>query len=244
MIKPLIWKEWHEQRWKLFFGTAMLAFFTGSLLAARLSTNREIVVVVWILGGLVLSLYSAMGVFAPEITNGTKTFLSSKPIQSWKIFLGKLFFGWLNFAVPMLICSAALATVTLLHPADSVFELKYIAKGTFLAVCMGTAFYSMTCCFAPRKSSEAMVGFTGLMVFFAFILHIMITDLLIVLPATRDSMGFSFFQELTLYISPAFLLSLMGPIDFKMHPSFFIAEQAIIFIITILIGLRKWQRSI
>ena len=68
MIKPLLWKEWHEQRWKLVFGTAMLVFFTGSLLAARLTTEREIIIVVWVLCGLVLSLYSAMGVFAPEIT--------------------------------------------------------------------------------------------------------------------------------------------------------------------------------
>ena len=64
----------------------MLAFFTGSLLAAQLTTNREIIVVVWVLGGLVLSLYSAMGVFAPEIINGTNTFLSLSQFNPGKYF--------------------------------------------------------------------------------------------------------------------------------------------------------------
>lgn len=241
MIKPLIWKEWHEQRWKLAFGTVMLVFFTGSLLSAHLTTDREIIIVVWILGGLVLSLYSAMGVFAPEITNGTKTFLSSKPIQPWKIFLGKWFLGWLNFAVPMLICSALLAVIVLSNPEGRLFEIKYIARGTFAGICLGTVFYSMTCCFAPRKGSEAIVGFTGCIIFFVFILHVMIADI----TTTRESWGtgFSIPQELFLFINPLFWINLMKPIHADIHQSLLVIEQTTLFLITILIGLRKWQRS-
>ena len=241
MIKPLIWKEWQEQRWKMAFGTVMLAFFTGSLLAAQLTTNREIIVVVWVLGGLVLSLYSAMGVFAPEIINGTNTFLSAKPIQSWKVFFCKWFFGWLNFAGPMLICSAALAVIVLSHPEGRLFELKYIAKGTLAGVCLGTAFYSMTCCFAPRKSGEALVGFTGLIVLFVFILYFAINAFM--LTKTDFADGISLSQELWLYVNPLFWINFIQPMLHDMHQSLLVAEQAILFIVTILIGLRKWQRS-
>lgn len=240
MIKPLVWKEWHEQRWKLAFGTVMLAFFTGALIAARLTTDREIVVVVWIFGGLILSLYSAMGVFAPETTDGTKTFLSSKPIQPWKIFLCKWFFGWLNFAVPMLICSAALAVIALLHHEGRLFELQYIIKGTFTGVCMGTAFYSMTCCFAPRKGGEAVVGFTGCIIFFVFILHVMITEVTTIRASWAT--GFSIPQQLFLFINPLFWVNLMRPIHAEIHQSLLVIEQTILFLVTILIGLRKWQR--
>ena len=240
MTKPLIWKEWREQRWKLAFGTVMLAFFTGSLLAARLTTNREIIVVVWVLGGLVLSLYSAMGVFAPEITNGTRTFLLSKPLKSWEIFLGKWFFGWLNFAVPMLICSAALAAIVLLHPEGRLFELKYIARGTFAGICLGTMFYSMTCCFAPRRSGEALVGFTGLIVLFVFIIHLMIENITIY---TSYTTGFPFSDQLRLFVNPILWVNFIKPIHSNMHQSLLVAEQTILFIVTILIGLRKWRRS-
>jgi len=242
MIKPLIWKEWQEQRWKMFFGTLMLAFFTGSLLAARLTTDRELIIVVWVLGGLILSLYSAMGVFAPEITNGTKTFVLSKPIQSWQIFFGKWFCGWLNFAVPMLICSLALATIVLLHPEGRLFEIKYIARGTFAGISLGTMFYSMTGCFAPRKASEAVVGFTGCIILFVFILHVLITQITTI--GTSWATGFSIPQELFLFINPLIWVNLMRPIHAEMHQSLLIIEQAIIFIVTILIGLRKWRRSL
>ena len=242
MIKPLIWKEWREQRWKLAFGTVMLVFFTGSLLAARLTTQSESIISVWILGGLVLSLYSAMGVFAPEITNGTKTFLSSKPLQPWKIFLCKWFFGWLNFAVPMLVCSTALAIMILPNPQGRLFEISFIAKGTFAGICLGTVFYSMTCCFAPRKSSEALVGFTGCIVLLVGIFHIMVNQIVIF---RLDSLwtDFTLSQELFLYINPTFWVDFMRTVDSDMHHSIFFIEQGILFIVVILVGLRKWQRS-
>jgi ABC-type transport system involved in multi-copper enzyme maturation permease subunit len=244
MIQPLIWKEWHEQRWKLFFGTVMLVFFTGSLFAARLSTNREVLVGVWIIGGVVLALYSAMGVFAPETTDRTKTFLFSKPIQPWKSFLCKWFFGWLNFAVPMLICTVSLVAFMLLHPSEHIFQLKYIAKGTFVGICFGTMFYTMTCCLPPRKSSEALVGFIGLMIFFVVLLHAMLTEVTIILASKANSSGFTVFQELVLYLSPGYFLSLMDAVGSKMHPNLLIIEQAIIFIAMIFVGLRKWKRSV
>ena len=234
MIKPLIWKEWHEQRWKLAFGTVMLAFFTGSLLAACLTTNREIIVVVWILGGLVLSLYSAMGVFAPEITNGTRIFLSSKPLQSWKIFACKWLIGWLNFAVPVIVCSLYLQFVSLTWDAGN------IIKGMLVSLSMATMFYSMTGCFAPRKSSEAIVGFTGLIVFSGMAVHLMSTELIV---TTGDYQHLSFFQEMFMFINPMFWMMLMSPIVSGIRESILFVEQGLLFAVVIWIGLRKWQRS-
>ncbi|HPS56254.1 MAG TPA: ABC-2 transporter permease [Sedimentisphaerales bacterium] len=240
MIKPLIWKEWHEQRWKLVFGTVMLVFFTGVLLAAKLTTDNETFVLMWIFGGLILSMYSAMGVFAPETTDGTKIFLSSKPIQAWKIFLCKWFFGWMNFAVPMLICSTILMVIILSNREGQLLELKYIAIGTFTGICMGTTFYCMTCCFAPRKGGEAAVGFTGFIVFFVFILHAMITDFTISPQSWRS--GFSIPQQLFLFINPLFWANPTYPIWGGIHQSLLVIEQTILFLFTMLIGLRKWQR--
>ena len=240
MIKPLIWKEWHEQRWKLVFGTVMLVFFTGVLIAAKLTTDNETFVVVLIFGGLILSMYSAMGVFAPETTEGTKIFLLSKPIQAWKIFLCKWFFGWMNFAIPMLICSTILMVIVLLNREGQLFELKFIAIGTFIGICAGTIFYNMTCCFAPRKGSEAVVGFTGFIVFFVFILHAMISGVTISPHSWTSS--FSIPQQLFLFINPLFWPYLMNPMRGEIHQSLLVIEQIILFLFTMLIGLRKWQR--
>ena len=241
MLKPLIWKEYHEQRWKLAFGTVMLAFFTGALLAARLTTDRELPIVIWLLGGLVLSLYSAMGVFAPEQTNETKPFLASKPIEPWKVFACKFLFGWLNFAVPMLLCSAALAVIALFNPDAALYQLKYIAKGTLAGLAIGTMFYSMTCCFAPRKSGEALVGLTGCIIFLIFFLHAMTGAFTFLRRGSLNDLNIA--VELFVFINPLYWIGLLTQLDFAPQRSLFTLEQACLFLVTILIGLRKWKRS-
>ena len=234
MIKPLIWKEWHEQRWKLAFGTVMLLFFTGSFLAARIATQSEFLIVLWFFGGLILALYSAMGVFAPEWTGRTTTFLVSKPIAGWKIFACKWLIGWLNFAVPMIVCSLCLQFVSLGWDAGN------IIKGILASLSMATMFYSMTCCFAPRKSSEAMVGFVGLVVFFAMFLHLIIGQVTII--KTSYESGFPLLQQMVLLINPIFWMVLVNPIHTELNQNVLFVEQGLLFAVVIWIGLRKWQR--
>jgi len=244
MIKPLLWKEWHEQRWKLAFGTFMMAFFTGALLAARFSSYHEIIVAVMLLGSLVLSLYSAMGVFAPEITNRTSTFLAARPVAPWKIFFSKWFFGWLNFAVPMLICSLILAVMVLAHPEEELFELEFLARVLISGIGLGTMFYSMTCCLASRKSSEAFVGFIGLIIFVVLLAYGLIIESTFI-DSLRHQETVCMFGEILSFINPVFWIHLMKPVSNYPPNSVFLLfiEQGILFMVVILVGLRKWQRS-
>ncbi len=241
MIMPLIWKEWHEQRWKLAFGTVVLLFFTGSFLAAKVTTERELLVVIWLLGGLVLSLYSAMGIFAVESSNNTTTFLASKPVKSWKVFACKWFFGWLNFAVPMLACSLFMAFNVLKMGPEYIFGLKSIIRGTTATVCMATMFYTMTCCLAKRKSSEAYVGFTGLVIFFIFFVHMIFTDRLV--EPALDNIDLFYLQEIFFFINPLFWFTQIIPSSCDIHVGILFIVQALLFAVVIWIGLRKWQRS-
>lgn len=241
MIKPLIWKEWQEQRWKLAFGTVMLAFFTGALLAAGVTTDQEIVLVVVFLGGLILSLYSAMGVFAPERAGGTTTFLVSKPIAAWKVFICKWFFGWLNFVIPMLVCGFGLAVVILANPQGGKFGIKFIAKVTLEGLCVTTAFYSMISCFAPRKSSEAFVGFIGLIILFAIFLHLMIIEVTLGLSPNGE---YSFIKQMVLFVNPYTWVIFTDYTNSDLNLNILIVEQIILLAITMWVGLRKWQRSV
>jgi len=239
MFKQLLWKELREQRWKLIFGMVMLLFFTGTLLAARITSGREVLVVVWMIGGLVLALYSAMGVFAPETVNGTHIFLTSKPIRPSKVFFGKWIVGWLGFAVPMCVCSSLLALLILFHSQGRLFELKYIARGSFAGVALGTMLYTMTCCFAPRKSGEAMVGFTGLILCVVFILHIMFMMTI----TTIGRNQFSFANEAVIYLNPLMWFNFISRMSSDMHLWLLVMEQIVLFVLTILYGYRRWRRG-
>ena len=229
MIKPLIWKEWHEQRWKLAFGTVMLVFFTGALVAAGLTSDREIVVLVWGFGGLILSLYSAMGVFAPEITEGTKIFLTSKPIAFWKVFACKWFFGWLNFVVPML-ASALCLQFTFLRGLENP-----LIEALFGSIGLATMFYTMTCCLAPRKSSEAFVGFVGLLVFFLLMTHILVVE--------SFRVG-NYRLEPLFFINPLYCLHLTFGRSRDQYILAFCLVQIVIIAMVLFIGFRKWKRSV
>jgi ABC-type transport system involved in multi-copper enzyme maturation permease subunit len=239
MFRQLLWKEWREQRWKLIFGIVMLVFFTGTLMATQLSTSREVLVAVWMLGGLVMALYSAMGVFAPEISNGTQIFLATKPIQPWKIFFGKWLIGWLNFTVPMLVCSVGLAIINLTRPEGQLFDLQYITRGTFAGLGFGTMLYTMTCCFAPRKSGEAMAGLTGLIVGLVFFAHMGIIEMTI-RPWNKP---FPVLYELISFLNPIMWINFIQPISSNIHLWLLAIEQFILFGLTIVYGYRKWKRS-
>lgn len=241
MIRPLIWKEWHEQRWKLAFGTVMLASFTWSLLAARLSTESEVIVGAWILGALVLSLYSAMGVFAPERAAKTVTFLSSKPVECWKVFLCKWFFGWLNFAVPIIVCCLGLVVSLLVHPQGRYFNIEFIARGTFGAICIGTMIYSMTCCLAPRNSGEAFTGLVGLIILLVMFIHLFLLEFAIFPGIGKEDLGF--FGKMAFYINPYIWVTFIEPTSKFSELCFIFTEQTILLLVCMWLGKRKWQRS-
>ena len=239
MIKTILWKEWREQRWKLAFGSVMLLFFTGSLLASRVATDKEVVLVTWFFGGFVLAFYSAIGVFAPEQTNRTTTFLASKPLETWKVFACKWLMGWLNFVVPMLICGLCLQLIWL------GWDIGYVTRGFIGSVCVTTIFYSMTCCLAPRKSSEALVGFVGLIVIIAIMFHGLLVEG-VFRRSVVEMENPTYFYQMISFVSPVYWIPISVQERFRenLNLYLFFVIQAVLFTMVIWVGLRKWRRSI
>ncbi len=224
------------------FTTVMMLFFLGSFQAARITSAGEAGAAMWVFGGLIFALYSAMGVFAPEWTGRTTTFLASRPVAAWKVFACKWFFGWLNFAVPMLACSLFLTAIVFGSEAGSIGRVGAIAKGTLGGILLATMFYTMTCCFAPRKSSEAFVGLVGLMVFLVMILHLLIAELTIYSAGIPDK--HSVFQEMVLFMNPFTWVHFVNPVQGLQHMSILFLEQTALFVLSLWVGMHKWQRSI
>jgi len=245
MISPILWKEWREQRWKLAFGTLMLVFFTGSFLAARVTSDREVAVVIWVAGGLILALHSAMGVFAPERANGTMNFLASKPVEPWKVFACKWLFGWLNVAGPMLACTLVLI---LFRPGDTTMMglgAQRVIRGAIGGLGLATMFYTMTCCLAPRRAGEAAVGLVGLLVFVALMLHMVVAGSMVMEPVYRDNVEPSLLGKVLLFVNPLTWIAFVKPFHPKFgSPIMMILVQIVLFVLVVWIGLRKWQRSV
>jgi ABC-type transport system involved in cytochrome c biogenesis permease component len=233
---PIAWKEWREQRWKTAFGTVMVLAFAGSIVSSRVMTAREAAGVIWIFCILLLPLYSAMGVFAPEHECGTLAFLASKPLRPARVFLAKWFFGWLNVMAPMLAC-AALALLL-----DR--QRLHLPVDLWLAVCatsLATIYYTMTCCLAPRRASEAQVGFCGILLALGCFLH------MIIIAHWTPHLGDdpSLARMILGGLNPLFAFKNM--IQNYSDPTLstvLAIEQCALFALLMWFGYRKWQRSL
>ena len=88
--RSLLWKEWHEQRWKAAFGAAILVAFTVIGLKTRIWRDGEIITMSMIFATVLYPLLVAMGLVATERADGTFGSLMVLPERSWRILTVKL----------------------------------------------------------------------------------------------------------------------------------------------------------
>src|SRR5688500_5636332 len=105
MWRSLVWKEWHEQRWRLWFGAALLGMFTLIGLRTRIMPDEQIVIFAMIVGGIFFPLMVAMGLIAPERAEGTIVRLLALRVPRCKVLVAKTFAG-------AIVCVSALLVAT------------------------------------------------------------------------------------------------------------------------------------
>ena len=104
-MMSLIWKEWHEQRWKLAFGALVLSAFALIGLRTRVVADETLLTWVCFLGIMLLPILTAMGLVPAERQEGTIQSLLALPVSSRRIFVAKTILGLAVCAGP-LVCAA------------------------------------------------------------------------------------------------------------------------------------------
>lgn len=139
-MRPLLWKEWHEQRWKLGFGSVVLCAFALIGLRTRIVSDESIIVATCALGVLLLPILSAAGLFPAERGEGTLKTLLALPVTRSKILAAKLILGGVLCAVPLLASAAVSLLFTggreISGAAMLAIYLRAIASGIILFVWM------------------------------------------------------------------------------------------------------------
>jgi len=241
MRYPILWKEWHEQRWKMAFGTVMLAFFTSSFIVARVVSFDEVLILSWVIGANILWLYSAMSAFAPERSNGTLAFLVSKPARPLRVFLTKWFFGWLNFAVPLIATAISLAVSCL--AVNVPVNISNIAQAMISAICFGTVLYTLTCCLAPAKSGEAFVGLTGILILLTITLYTMVGYRVVNYLEGPIYQQHPVLAEAIFGTCPFYLFGMKQNMLLRPWPKNLVYfEQAALVVLALWFGYRRWRK--
>jgi hypothetical protein len=239
MLRAMLWKEWREQRWKAAFGAVMVGSFSASLASARLTTRGEATLMVAVLGPLILALYSAMGVFAPERSNHTLSFLVAQPVPAWQVFACKWFCGWLNVAIPVLpsvVCFAVFGRTD--SGRGLVDDPGQVFRGTPAFLALGTMAYAWVCCLTVRRRNEAAVGLAGLLIFVVLSVHMWLGGLA---SGAMDGPGFRGFPW-AVTPNPLLWLLCLGSCP-RGFPAF-LAVQLLVFTGLIAYGYRCWRRSL
>jgi ABC-type transport system involved in multi-copper enzyme maturation permease subunit len=102
-MMSLIWKEWHEQRWKLAFGCLILSALAVIGLRSRVVADETLLMWVCMLGVTLLPVLTSMGLIAAERGEGTFDTLLALPVPAWRILIAKTSGGIILCAAPMIV---------------------------------------------------------------------------------------------------------------------------------------------
>lgn len=107
MLKALLWKEWHEQRWRVALATVWLLGMTAIGLKTRILPDVAILIILWTPTALILPVFLGMGLFASERKAGTLPFLMVQPVGRGPLLAAKVIVGLLAYVTPVVIGGAA-----------------------------------------------------------------------------------------------------------------------------------------
>jgi len=112
MWRKLIWKEWHEQCWRLAFGCVLFGGCMLIGLKTRMMWDTAIIGMGLVFAVPLLAILAAMSPVAGERSEGTLSMLLGLPLRPWKTLLIKTLMALvvcLGPIVTMLIVSLAVA---------------------------------------------------------------------------------------------------------------------------------------
>lgn len=151
MFRTLLWKEWKENLWKLWFCGAAGIVFTTMLFRMRIIPDVANCVLISLVQMFVLPTVYALDIFSGEISNRTIHLLFKIPVQRWMIFFGKYLISIFGIVVTFLLSGTLMELMAGGREAHAFFLLK-----TNLLTGLATLFlFTWFCAFGCQSRSEA-----------------------------------------------------------------------------------------
>jgi ABC-type transport system involved in multi-copper enzyme maturation permease subunit len=169
--QSLIWREWHEHKWKL----AALSAIMLSLQFVLIWAEPKFVTLVGPLSGLMaiapLAVFVAMGTAAGERSEGTLAFVRGLPAERWRIAAAKTAAGAMVLLLPTLLATLLpMCWLAILGRARDKIDLsplqgagpfECLAISGLLAAGLAMSCFVWTLAFGIRKQTEIRAGLSG-----------------------------------------------------------------------------------
>jgi ABC-type transport system involved in multi-copper enzyme maturation permease subunit len=165
-VRQLIWKEWHEQSWKLAFGCIVLAAFAAIGLRTRIIPDEEMVMWVCFPTLGLLPLLAATGLVPAERNDGTLESLAALPVSLRKILAVKTLTGLTLCAVPLLTAMAVSLLIAEGREMTAFSMIVIYGRSALTALALFIWILALT----VRLPTEARAAMLGIGVLFCWIM--------------------------------------------------------------------------
>ena len=160
VLRSLFWKEWHEHRWKVLFGSVLVAGCAAIGLKTRILPDEAILVFYALGAAFLLPILAAMDLVAAERADGSLNTLISMPVRPSVVLAVKLAVASFVCIVPQ--AAGMLASMLMAGGRE-------LPMSSFIGAFAGCTAVSLclliwTAGFSIRQASEARAALIGLAV--------------------------------------------------------------------------------
>ena len=176
MIKGLLWKEWRENQWKLFFCGSVSLALTALLFRIRLFPDAVNCTVISVVQMFAIPVVYALDIFSGEMSNRTIHLLFKFPVPRWKMFFAKYLVCILSVSLIFLATGILMESLT----QGREIEMGYLILISLLFGIPSLLLFTWFCAFAAQSRSEAgslsviiglLIGW-GIVIFWAIICQV------------------------------------------------------------------------
>jgi len=151
MYLMLLWKEWKENLWKLWFCGAASIAFTVMLFRVRILTDVSNCVLISVIQMFVIPVVYALDIFSGEVSNRTIHLLFKIPVPRWMLFFSKYLVSVLGMVLIFL--TSAVLMELLAHGREA--RVLFLLKTNLLCGTAGLFLFTWFCAFGCQSRSEA-----------------------------------------------------------------------------------------
>jgi ABC-type transport system involved in multi-copper enzyme maturation permease subunit len=147
----LLWKEWRENLWKLWFcGAASIAFIV-MLFRIRIMPDISNCVLISVVQMFVVPVVYSLDIFSGEMSNRTIHLLFKIPVKRWMIFFSKYLVSALGMVLIFVVTGVLMELLT--HGREA--RVLFLLKTNLLYGTAALFLFTWFCVFGCQSRSEA-----------------------------------------------------------------------------------------
>ena len=151
MFQMILWKEWKENLWKLFFCGSVSAIFTIMLYRIRIVPDVSNCILISFAQMFIVPVVYSLDIFSGEMSNRTIYLLFKVPVPRWMIFFSKYLVSVIGI-IMIFLASSILMEVMSQGREAPVF---YLFKINMLCGVTSLILFTWFCPFGCQSRSEA-----------------------------------------------------------------------------------------